>query len=71
MVVFHAGTRSGDGGEVLTHGGRVLGVTARAADLSEARQQAYAAALRISWRGMDYRKDIATRALGSQVEIRT
>ncbi len=71
VVVFHAGTRSGDGGEVLTHGGRVLGVTARAADLSVARQQAYAAALEISWRGMDYRKDIATRALGSQVEMRT
>ena len=70
VVVFHAGTRRGSEGEVLTHGGRVLGVTARAADLSSARDKAYSAALGISWRGMDYRKDIATRALGARLETR-
>jgi phosphoribosylamine--glycine ligase len=69
VVVFHAGTRRGGGGEVLTHGGRVLGVTARGEDLSAARQAAYAVALGISWRGMDYRKDIANRALASQLEV--
>ena len=71
LVIFHAGTRSGIEGEILTHGGRVLGVTVRAPDLSAARSQAYAAAKTISWRGMDYRKDIATRALGPQSETRT
>jgi phosphoribosylamine--glycine ligase len=69
VVVFHAGTRTGGSGEVLTHGGRVLGVTARGDDLSAARQAAYAVALGISWRGMDYRKDIANRALASQLEV--
>ena len=70
VVVFHAGTRKGSEGEVLTHGGRVLGVTARAADLESAREKAYDAALGISWSGMDYRKDIATRALGARLEMR-
>jgi len=69
VVVFHAGTRSGGEGEVLTHGGRVLGVTARGTDLADARQAAYAVALGISWRGMDYRKDIAVRALASHLEV--
>jgi len=69
VVVFHAGTRSGEGDTVVTHGGRVLGVTARGRDLAAARQAAYAVALGISWRGMDYRKDIATRALATELEV--
>ena len=62
-VVFHAGTqRRGD--QVVTNGGRVLGVTARGVDISGAVSAAYAAAARISWPGVHYRKDVGQRALG-------
>ena len=43
-------------------GGRVLGVTALGADLSQARERAYAAVKKISFEGMQYRTDIAARA---------
>jgi phosphoribosylamine--glycine ligase len=59
VTVFHAGTRRIDGGDVLTSGGRVLNVTAVGSSLSEARSRAYAASERISWPGMQYRRDIA------------
>jgi phosphoribosylamine--glycine ligase len=58
-VVFHAGTRGRDGGYV-TAGGRVLGVTATGPDLGSAAARAYAAAGRIRFDGMHYRKDIGT-----------
>lgn len=57
-VVFHAGTKKGENGEVLTNGGRVLGVTATGADLEAAIQGAYAAAAHISWTDMHFRTDI-------------
>ena len=57
-VVFHAGTKKGDNGEILTNGGRVLGVTATGADLEEAIQGAYAAGAHISWTDMHFRTDI-------------
>jgi phosphoribosylamine--glycine ligase len=60
--VFHAGTaKSGD--RWLTSGGRVLGVTARGADIAEATGEAYRAVGEITWEGMHYRKDIARRAI--------
>ena len=62
VVVFHAGTRKADGGFV-TAGGRVLGVTARGPDLRAAVARAYAAAGKIKFEGMHYRKDIGTRGL--------
>jgi phosphoribosylamine--glycine ligase len=63
VVVFHAGTtRRGD--SFVTSGGRVLGVTARAATFAEARERAYAAADRIAFDGMQLRRDIGARALG-------
>jgi phosphoribosylamine---glycine ligase len=58
VTVFHAGTRRGEGGDVLTSGGRVLNVTAVGATLSEARARAYQAVARISWPGVQYRRDI-------------
>jgi phosphoribosylamine--glycine ligase len=64
VVVFHAGTRAGPDGAVLTAGGRVLGVTARGADVAEARERAYAAVKQIAWSGVAWRNDIAHRALG-------
>jgi phosphoribosylamine---glycine ligase len=61
--VFHAGT--GRAGPLLvTAGGRVLGVTARAGSLREAHARAYAAAERVRFAGAQYRRDIARRALG-------
>ena len=61
-VVFHAGTKLADG-QIVTNGGRVLGVTARGKDIAAAVQNAYKAVACISWEGMQYRKDIAHRAL--------
>jgi phosphoribosylamine--glycine ligase len=62
VKVFHAGTSKLDG-EFYTTGGRVLGVTARAADLGTAVQRAYEACGKISFEGAHYRRDIAGRAL--------
>ncbi len=62
VKVFHAGTSKLDG-EFYTAGGRVLGVSARAADLETAVQRAYAACEKIRFDGAHYRKDIAGRAL--------
>src|SRR6266480_4824718 len=62
VKVFHAGTTRHDGG-YFTAGGRVLGVTARAADLKTAVERAYDGISRIKFEGAHYRKDIATRAL--------
>ncbi|MBQ6660487.1 MAG: phosphoribosylamine--glycine ligase [Lachnospiraceae bacterium] len=56
--VFHAGTKFGPDGEVLTNGGRVLGVTALGADLREARANAYAATEAISFANKYMRHDI-------------
>jgi len=60
--VFHAGTDVQDG-RLVTSGGRVLGVTTRAASLASAITQAYQAASRIHWPGVHYRRDIGYRAL--------
>ena len=61
VVVFHAGTKEKDG-EVLTHGGRVLGVTATGEDTATAIARAYEAVGKIKWQGIHYRKDIGHRA---------
>jgi phosphoribosylamine---glycine ligase len=62
VKVFHAGTSKREGA-YYTAGGRVLGVTARAADLDAAVQRAYQACAEIGFEGAHYRKDIAARAL--------
>ncbi|HEV8718472.1 MAG TPA: phosphoribosylamine--glycine ligase [Candidatus Binatia bacterium] len=61
-VVFHAGTANVNGAFV-TKGGRVLGVTATGAAISDAIAAAYWAVGQISWPGMQYRRDIGQRAL--------
>ena len=61
VKVFHAGTTKRDG-QFYTSGGRVLGVTARAADLRNAVERAYEACGKISFDGAYYRRDIAARA---------
>ncbi len=57
-MVFHAGTKLGPGGEYLTNGGRVLGVTATAPTLDGAIAGAYDAAKHISFQDMHFRTDI-------------
>ena len=60
--VFHAGTVKKDG-KIVTAGGRVLGVTAKAGNIKDAVDKAYAGVKKISFPGAFYRKDIAHRAL--------
>jgi phosphoribosylamine---glycine ligase len=62
VKVFHAGTTRHDGG-FFTAGGRVLGVTARAADLKTAVDRAYTAVSTIGFEGAHYRTDIGAKAL--------
>ncbi|MBE1446281.1 phosphoribosylamine--glycine ligase [Paenibacillus sp. OAS669] len=61
-IVFHAGTALKDG-QIVTNGGRVIGVTALGKDIAEARAKAYADADRIRFQGKHYRTDIAKKAL--------
>jgi phosphoribosylamine---glycine ligase len=63
VTVFHAGTERDGAGAFRTAGGRVLGVTGLAPSLADARDRAYEAAGRISWRGCHYRSDIASDAV--------
>ena len=58
VKVFHAGTTRGAQGEIVTSGGRVLGVTALGDSRDEARQTAYGALENIRFEGMQFRKDI-------------
>jgi len=59
--VFHAGTALKDG-QLVTNGGRVLGVTALGKDLQAAQSAAYAAVERIRFEGAQFRHDIAAKA---------
>lgn len=61
-LVYHAGTKA-DGDEIKTAGGRVIGVTATAADLESALEKAYKGVNLIEFKDMHYRKDIGQRAL--------
>ena len=56
--VFHAGTRFNDKGQIVTNGGRVLGVTATGKDLKEARKKAYEATEWVSFENKYMRHDI-------------
>jgi phosphoribosylamine--glycine ligase len=59
VIVFHAGTKIGEDGQVLTNGGRVLTVVAMGKTIAQAREKVYANIGRISFEGCHYRKDIA------------
>lgn len=62
VKVFHAGTAEQDG-QIVTAGGRVLGVTALGANIAEAKKRAYEAVEMIHFDGAYYRRDIADKAL--------
>ena len=56
--VFHSGTKFNDKGQIVTNGGRVLGVTATGKDLKEARKKAYEATEWVSFENKYMRHDI-------------
>ncbi len=58
VTIFHSGTSFDADGRLVTSGGRVLGVTATASNLTNALHRAYKAANKISWQGMYFRRDI-------------
>ncbi|HEX8843063.1 MAG TPA: phosphoribosylamine--glycine ligase [Pyrinomonadaceae bacterium] len=58
VELFHAGTALSEAGEMMTAGGRVLGVTATAPTLDGAINRCYGAVSEIHWEGMHYRRDI-------------
>ena len=62
MLCFHAGTKR-ENGKLITSGGRVFGLTAWARDIDHAQKKVYSNIYKISFEGMQYRKDIAHRAL--------
>jgi len=70
VVVFHAGTASLENGQIVTSGGRVLAVSALGETLKAARDAAYQAVQKISFKGAFYRGDIAHRALQSDVSMK-
>jgi phosphoribosylamine--glycine ligase len=68
-TVFHAGTATGPDGEgFCTAGGRVIGLSALAPTLGEARSRAYRGARQVSWQGAHFRSDIAEAAAASAAE---
>jgi phosphoribosylamine--glycine ligase len=62
VKVFHAGTTLKDG-DIVTSGGRVLGVTGLGTDIRDAIERTYRAVAKISWEGAYFRKDIGKKAL--------
>ncbi len=63
-ICFHAGTKF-DSGKIVTSGGRVFGMTTWADRLEAALQQIYTNVHKVSFDGMQYRRDIARRALST------
>lgn len=62
-IVFHAGTKVSESGEILTNGGRVLAITGIGHDIEEALENAYSRASEVCWDGIYYRKDIGQDVL--------
>ena len=57
IVVFHSGTKF-DNGNIVTNGGRVIGITAKGKTVKEAGEKVYENIKKINFEGMHYRKDI-------------
>ncbi len=62
LICFHAGTKF-DGNKIITSGGRVFGLTAKGNDIADAVEKVYSNMDKVSFDGMQYRKDIAQKAL--------
>ncbi|MBU1626078.1 phosphoribosylamine--glycine ligase [bacterium] len=63
VFIFHAGTKEDSEGNILTNGGRVLGVTAIGKDIKSAIAKAYSAVLDVSFENVYFRRDIGQKAL--------
>jgi phosphoribosylamine--glycine ligase len=63
QVVFHAGTAVSENGDLVSSGGRVLGVTSTGNTIKEARDAAYSLIEAIDFRGAHYRRDIGVRGI--------
>ena len=63
VIVFHAGTSRAADGQIVTGGGRVLGVTGVGDTVEAAARKAYAGVNRIRFDGAVVRRDIASRSL--------
>jgi phosphoribosylamine--glycine ligase len=61
VIVFHAGTTAEDG-QIVTNGGRVLGVTALGDSIEDAKARSYEAVGKVTFEGAYYRRDIADKA---------
>ena len=71
VTVFHAGTSRSAAGQFRTTGGRVLSVTATANNLDSALGHCYGAVEKISWKGMQYRRDIGKfKGVGGTAGVR-
>jgi phosphoribosylamine--glycine ligase len=68
VTPFHSGTKK-EGDKILTNGGRVLCLTAIGADREEARARAYRAVDRVSFHGMQFRKDIGKSPLPNSTPL--
>ncbi len=68
-LVYHAGTKTNEAGELLVNGGRVLSVTAIGLDLAVARMHAYAGVERIRFDGEHHRSDIALKAALGDIRL--
>ncbi|MCB1591141.1 MAG: phosphoribosylamine--glycine ligase [Alphaproteobacteria bacterium] len=64
--IFHAGTARGEDGQLVSQGGRVLGVCAKGKDIAQAQKKAYAAVDGIVWPEGFCRRDIGWRAIKAQ-----
>ena len=68
VKVFHAGTELSEG-QVVTNGGRVLGVTAMGNTISQAKLNAYSGVKEIRWRGAWCRKDISGQSTSGAASL--
>jgi phosphoribosylamine--glycine ligase len=64
--IFHAGTKLNEQGDVVTNGGRVLCATALGNTVTEAQQAAYELLHQVTWQGVEFRTDIAYRAISRE-----
>ena len=72
LQFFQAGTKmqvKNEESQIVTNGGRVLGVTALGQDIKKAIDMAYQACERINFEGIYYRKDIGRRALNRPISV--
>ena len=68
-MVYHAGTKTNEHGELQVNGGRVLSVTALGADLNDARSEVYSEIERIRFDGEHHRSDIALKAALGEIRL--